>query len=60
MQLSSFNGPCVPELREFEQMAGRNPAAERAQLRKALSDGGPGWARLMRKMLFAKAPPTEA
>ena len=34
------------------------PSAERTQLYEALADGRPGWARLMKEMLDAKAPPT--
>ena len=33
--------------------------AERTQLYKILSDGRAGWARLLRKILGAKSPPTE-
>ena len=34
-------------------------SAERTQLYKSLADGRPGWARLMRRMLDAEAPPTD-
>ena len=68
-----INWPRVPELKEFEQMAdtilsaGYYSAeeladaslAERQQLYKISSDGRAGWARLLRKILDAKAPPTE-
>ena len=33
--------------------------AERAHLRKILSEGRDGWARLLRKVLGAKSPPAE-
>ena len=65
--------PRVPELRESEQMArvfsaaryypaeelAGASAADRAQLYRALSGRMPGWARLLRKMLDAEAPPTQ-
>ena len=64
----------TPELKEFEAMAdcifaagycGADeligaPDSERAQLFKISPEGRAGWARLFRKMLGAKAPPTEA
>ena len=34
-------------------------SADRTQLYKPLAGGRPGWARLVRKMLGGKAPPTE-
>ena len=62
----------MPELRESEQVAeliiaaGYNnleelmdtSTSERGQLYRALSGGRPGWGRLLRKMLDAKAAPT--
>ena len=65
--------PRAPELHEFEQSGGLisavgyfsmgdltdASAAERVQLRKALPDGRPGRARLLRKMRDAAAPPAE-
>ena len=65
--------PRLPELKEFEQMAGTilsagyysseeladTSTAERTQLYKILSDGRAGWARLLRKILGAKSPPAE-
>ena len=68
-----INWPRLPELKEFEQMAelilsmGYYSADEladtsspgRQQIYKFLSEGRPGWARLLRKILGSKAPPTE-
>ena len=68
-----INWPRLPELKEFEQMAetilsagyysseelADTSTAERTQLYKILSDGRAGWARLLRKILGAKSPPTE-
>ena len=65
--------PRLPELKEFEQMAELILASgyysseeladasttERQQLYKLLAEGRPGWSRLLRKILGAKAPPTE-
>ena len=34
-------------------------STERRQLYKLLAEGRPGWARLLRKILDAKAPPAE-
>ena len=42
----------------FEELAGA-PAAELTQLRKILSGGRAGRARLLRKVLGAKSPPAE-
>ena len=42
----------------FDDLADTS-TAERTQLYKILSDGRAGWARLLRKMLDAKSPPTE-
>ena len=68
-----INWPRLPGLKEFEQKAETIPPAgyysseeladasstERQQLYKLLADGRPGWSRLLRKILGAKAPPTE-
>ena len=68
-----INWPRLPELKEFEQMAemilsagyysseelADTSSAERQQLHKISSGGRAGWARLLRKILDAKAPPTE-
>ena len=42
----------------FGELAGTS-TAERAQLREILAGGRAGWARLLRKMIDAKTPPTE-
>ena len=66
--------PRAPDPEEFEGMAEHIVAAgyyssreladasnsERAQLRTVLAGGNGGGARLLRKVLGAKAPPTEA
>ena len=68
-----INWPRLPELKEFEQMAelilsagyysseelADTSPTERQQLYKLLAEGRPGWSRLLRKILGAKAPPTE-
>ena len=68
-----INWPRLLELKEFEQMAelilstgycsadelADTSATERQQVYKFLADGRPGWARLLRKILDSKAPPTE-
>ena len=68
-----INWPRLPELKEFEQMAelilsagyysseelADTSPTERQQLYKLLADGRPGWSRLLRKILGAKAPPIE-
>ena len=68
-----INWPRLPELKEFEQMAelilsagyysseelADTSSTERQQLYKLLAEGRPGWPRLLRKILGAKAPPTE-
>ena len=41
----------------MEELAGAS-ASERAQLKKSLADGRPGWARLVRQMSDAEAPRT--
>ena len=65
--------PRMPELKDFRQMAemiksagyynldelADSSTAERTQMYKILPDGLAGWARLLRKILDAKAPPTE-
>ena len=68
-----INWPRLPELKEFEQtaelilsagyysseeLADTSPT-ERQQLYKLLAEGRPGWSRLLRKILGAKAPPIE-
>ena len=66
-----INWPRLHELKEFEQMAELILSAgyysseeladasptERHQLYKLLAEGRPGWSRLLRKILDAKAPP---
>ena len=68
-----INWPRLPELKEFEQMAelilssgyysseelADTSPTERHQLYKLLAEGRPGWSRLLRKILDAKAPPIE-
>ena len=68
-----INWPRLPELKGFEQMAEILLSAgyysadeladaswtERQQLYKLLAEGRPGWARLLCKILDARAPPTE-
>ena len=68
-----INWPRLPGLKGFEQTAEMILSAgyystdeladasltERQQLYKLLAEGRPGWARLLRKILGAKAPPTE-
>ena len=68
-----INWPRMPELKESEKTAGHiavarycgaeepmdTSAPERPQLRKSVAWRKPGWALLLRKMLDAKAPPTE-
>ena len=63
----------MPDLCGFDQMAGLIISAgfynmedladastsERAQLYGALSGGRPGWPRMLRDMLGARAPPTD-
>ena len=68
-----INWPRLPELKEFEQMAelilsagyysadelADTSSTERQHMYKLLAEGRPGWPRLLRKILGAKAPPTE-